>query len=140
MSYETRKWSRCIQIFLEKHENGRRSLAIVDKHAQALGAALKFSSFFGSHVPRSMPCIGFDSCCSAPLPATKSPFLLMTNKNQTSPAPHPQNQPPDSGSVRGSQRQQLWLSLHRSHRVRFVFQVFSVFCLSLIPQGKKRRN
>ena len=69
--------------------------------------------------------------CSFPSPATKSPFLLMTNENQTSPAPHPQNQPPDSGSVHGSQRQQLWLSLHRSHRVRF--------CVSS-AQGKKRRN
>ena len=64
---------------------------------------------------------------SAPLSATNSPFLLMTNQNQTNPAPHPQNQPPDSGSVYGSQRQQLWLSLHRSHRVRFC--VSSVFCL-----------
>ena len=80
-------------------------------------------------VPRSMPCIGFDSSSSAALPATKSPFLLMTNQNQTSLAPHPQNQPPDSGSVHGSQRQQLWLSsLDRSHRVRSC--VSSVFCLS----------
>ena len=82
---------------------------------------------------RSIPCIGFDSSCSAPLPATKSPFLLMTNQNQTSPAPHPQNQPPDSGSVHGSQRQQLWLSLHRSHRVRFL----CFKCFLLIPQGKE---
>ena len=63
-----------------------------------------------------------------PLSAIKSLFLLMTNQNQTSPAPHPQNQPPDAGSVHGPQRQQLWLSLHRSHRVRFC--VSSVFCLS----------
>ena len=92
------------------------------------GAALKSSSFFWNHVPRSMPYIGFDSSSSAPLPATKSPFLPMTNQNQTSPAPHPQNQPPDSGSVHRSQRQHLWLSLHRSHRVRFC--ISSVFSLS----------
>ena len=49
-------------------------------------------------------------------PATKSPFLLMTNQNITSPAPHHQNQPPDFGSVHESQQQQLRLSLHRSHR------------------------
>ena len=49
-------------------------------------------------------------------PATKSPFLLMTNQNTTSPALHHQNQPPYSGSVHESQRRQLRLSLHRSHR------------------------
>ena len=32
----------------------------------------------------------------APLPVTKSPFLLMTIQNQTRPAPYPQNQPPDA--------------------------------------------
>ena len=48
-------------------------------------------------------------------PATKSPFMLMTNQNTTSPALHHQNQPPDSGSVHKSQRQQLRLFLHRSH-------------------------
>ena len=58
----------------------------------------------------------------------RSPFLLMINQNQTSPAPRPQNQPPDLGPVHGSQRKQLCLSLHRSHRVRFC--VSSVFCLS----------
>ena len=41
-------------------------------------------------------------------PVTKSPFILMTNQN-TSPALHRQNQPPDSGSVHESQRQQLRL-------------------------------
>ena len=46
-------------------------------------------------------------------PATKSPFLLMTNQNTTNPALHHQNQ---SGSIHESQQQQLWLSLHRSHR------------------------
>ena len=64
----------------------------------------------------------------APLPTTKSLFLLMTNQNQTSPAPYSQNQLPDSGSVRESQRQQFWLSLHRSHRVRLC--VWNVLCLS----------
>ena len=49
-------------------------------------------------------------------PATKSPFLLMTNQNITSPALYHQNQPPDSGSVHESQQQQLWLSLHCIHR------------------------
>ena len=43
----------------------------------------------------------------APLPATKSLFLLMTNQNQTSPVPLPQNQLPDSRSVQESQQQQL---------------------------------
>ena len=45
-------------------------------------------------------------------PATKSPFLLMTNQNITSPALYHQSQPPDSGFVHESQQQQLWLSLH----------------------------
>ena len=71
-------------------------------------------------------------------PATKSPFLLMTNQNTTSPALHHQNQPPDSGSVHESQRRQLRLSLHRSHRntccVCFCFRVFYNF------QGEKRRS
>ena len=49
-------------------------------------------------------------------PATKSPFLLKTNQNTTSPAAHHQNQPPDFGSVHESQQQQLRLSLHCSHR------------------------
>ena len=47
-------------------------------------------------------------------PATKSPFLLMTNENTTSPALQHQNQPPNFGSVHESQ--QLRLSLHRSLR------------------------
>ena len=71
-------------------------------------------------------------------PATKSPFLLMTNQNTTSPALHHQNQPPDSGSVHESQRRQLRLSLHRSHRntccVCFCFRVFYNF------RGEKRRS
>ena len=52
--------------------------------------------------------------------ATKIPFRLMTNQNQTSPDPHPQNQPPDSGSVHEPQRQQLRLSLHRSHSLEIL--------------------
>ena len=52
--------------------------------------------------------------------------------NTTSPALHHQNQPPDSGSVRESQWQQLWLSLHRGHRHTyyavcvFVSRVFEI--------------
>ena len=42
-------------------------------------------------------------------PATKSPFLLITNQNTTSPDLYRPNQPPDSGSVYESQRQQLCL-------------------------------
>ena len=60
-------------------------------------------------------------------PATKSPFLLMTNQNTTSPALHHQNQPPDSGSVHESQRRQLRLSLHRSHRLTCCVRVRRVF-------------
>ena len=64
-------------------------------------------------------------------PATKSPFLLMTNQNITSPALHHQNQPPDSDSVHESQQQQLWLSLHRIHRhtysVRFCYASSTIF-------------
>ena len=71
-------------------------------------------------------------------PATKSQFVLMTNQNTTNPALHPQNQPPDFGSVHESQRQQLWLSLHRSHRrtccVRFRLECFTNF------RGEKRHN
>ena len=61
-------------------------------------------------------------------PAAKSPFLLMTNQNQTSSAPPPQSQTLDSGAVHESQRQQLWLSLNRSHRrtcVRFCLECFT---------------
>ena len=62
----------------------------------------------------------------------------MTNQNTTSPALHHQNQPLDSGSVHESQRRQLRLSLHRSHRntccVCFCFRVFYNF------RGEKRRN
>ena len=62
----------------------------------------------------------------------------MTNQNTTSPALHHQNQPPDSGSVHESQRRQLRLSLHRSHRntccVCFCFRVFYNF------RGEKRRS
>ena len=61
-------------------------------------------------------------------PATKSPFLLMTNQNTTSPAPHHQNQPPDFGSGHESQQQQLRLSLHRSHRHTCCVRVRRVFC------------
>ena len=75
---------------------------------------------------------------SARSPVTKSPFLLMTNQNTTSPALHHQNQPPDSGSVHESQRWQLRLSLHRSHRITccvcFCFRVFYIF------RGEKRRS
>ena len=82
--------------------------------------------------PRFTP-YDFLSRCKFSTLTTRQPMvefylLLMTNHNQTHPAPHPQNQPPDSSSVDGPQRQQLWLSLHRSHRVRFC--VSSIFCLS----------
>ena len=60
-------------------------------------------------------------------PATKSPFLLMTIQNTTSPAPHHQNQPPDFGSVPESQQQQLRLSLHRSPRHTRCVRVRRVF-------------
>ena len=62
----------------------------------------------------------------------------MTNQNTTSPALHHQNQPPDSGSVHESQRRQLRLSLHRSHRntccLCFCLRVFYNF------RGEKRRS
>ena len=62
----------------------------------------------------------------------------MTNQNTTSPAFHHQNQPPGSGSVHESQRRQLRLSLHRSHRntccVCFCFRVFYNF------RGENRRS
>ena len=71
-------------------------------------------------------------------PATKSPFLLMTNQNITSPALYHQNQPPDSSSVHESQQQQLWLSLHRIHChtyfVRFCYTSSTIF------RGEKRHN
>ena len=79
-------------------------------------------------------------------PATKSPFLLMTNQNTASPALHCHNQPPDSGSVHELQWQQLWLSLHRSHRhtccVRFYRKNRTRLDLLSIPQsgGKKCPN
>ena len=60
-------------------------------------------------------------------PATKSPILLMTNQNTTSPAPHHQNQPSDFGSVHESQQQQLRLSQHRSHRRTCCVRVRRVF-------------
>ena len=89
-----------------KHENERRSLALLGKHDQAHLEQHSDPPASAATVPRSMPCIGFPSsyCASS---SQQSPFLLMTNQNQTSPAPHPQNQPPDSGSVLKSQRQQL---------------------------------
>ena len=71
-------------------------------------------------------------------PDTKRQSLLMTNQNTTSPALHHQNQPPDSGSVHESQRWQLWLSLHCSHRhtccVCFRLECFTIF------RGEKRRS
>ena len=70
-----------------------------------------------------------------PMHSTTSPVLdpARTKRLLTS-----QNQPPDSRSVHGSQRQQLWLSLHRSHR----HTCFGRFCLecSTISRGDKRRN
>ena len=75
--------------------------------------------------------------CARP-PATKSPFLLMTSRDTTSPTLHYQNQPPDTGSVYESQRRKLWLSRHRSHRhtwcVCFCLQRFTIF------RGEKRRS
>ena len=70
--------------------------------------------------------------------ATKSPFLLMSNQNITNPALYHQNQPSDSGSVHESQRRNLWLSLHRSHRhtccVCFYLDCFTIF------RGEKRES
>ena len=57
--------------------------------------------------------------------------------NKPSPS-SPESASCDSGSVHESQRQQLWLSLHRSHChtccVRFCFECFT------ISRGDKRRN
>ena len=63
----------------------------------------------------------------------------MTNQNQTSPAPHPQSQTLDSGSVHVSQRQQLWLSLHRSHR-RTASRVLCISGFLGICEAKRRER
>ena len=61
---------------------------------------------------------------------TKSPFLLTTNQNTTSPALHHQNQPPDSGSVHESQRRQLGyccIAVTATHAVCvFVLECFTI--------------
>ena len=74
--------------------------------------------------------------CARP-PATKSPFLLMTSRNTTSPTLHYQNQPPDTGSVYESQRRKLWLSRHRSHRHTWCV---CVFVYSVLPFSVERRG
>ena len=67
----------------------------------------------------------------------QSPFLLlMINQNTTSPALHRQNQPPDSGSVHESQRRQLRLSLHRSHRNTCCV----CFCVKSVLQFPRREE
>ena len=64
--------------------------------------------------------------CSSPGHQKSASADDKSKPNKPSPSsPEPTS---DSGSVHGSQRQQLWLSLHRSHRVRFC--VSSVFCFS----------
>ena len=62
----------------------------------------------------------------------------MTNRNTTSPALHHQNQPPDSGSVYESQRRQLWVSVHHSHR-HLCCVCFCLECLTIF-RGEKRRS
>ena len=69
-------------------------------------------------------------------PANKSPFLLMTNQNTTSQALYRQNQPPDSVSVHESQRRQLRLSLHRSHRNTCCV----CFCVKSVLQFPRREE
>ena len=68
----------------------------------------------------------------------RRPFMkpLMTNQNTTSPALHRQNQPPDSGSVHESQRRQLRLSLHRSHRNTCCV----CFCVKSVLQFPRREE
>ena len=76
-----------------KQENGRRSLALLGKHDQAHLEQHSDPPASAAIVPRSM------QPPTARPPATKSPFLLVTNRNQTSPASHSQNQSPDSGRL-----------------------------------------
>ena len=91
------------------HESRRRQLwlSLHCSHRHTCCVVLQFSKERRGEVSTVRP------------PATKSPFLLLTNQNTTSPVLHRQNQPPHSGSVHESQRQQLWLSLHRSHRLTY---------------------
>ena len=96
-------------------------------------------------VPRSMPCIlgGCKHAVAAlvyspprPPPPATNPFRLMTNRNQTSPAPHPQNQPrlrfctrataAAAAAIAASQSPSSMLS------ALFVFEVFSAY-----PPGKE---
>ena len=108
-----------------KHENGKRSLALLCKHDQAHLEQHSHPPAFAATAPRSMIYIPPPPPIARP-PATKCPFLvMMTNQNQISPASHSQNQPPDSGFVHEFQPQQLWLSLHR-----FRLKVCAVNCQS----------
>ena len=107
---------------------GYRGIAPTAIHA-VCGFVLGFLPFF---VERR------SEASTARPPATKSPFLLITNQNITSPALYHQNQPPDSGSIHKSQQQQLWLSLHSIHRntycVRFCYTSSTIF------RGEKRHK
>ena len=104
MLHEKRKWEA------KSRASRQHNQAYLEQHTLR-------SSSFSSHCPQADAMYWFSLLLLllAP-PVTKRPFLLMTNKKQISPAPHPQNQPIDSGSVHESQWQQLWLPLHRSHR------------------------
>ena len=78
---------KMIEICHTKRENGRQSLALLGKHDQAhleqhsnSPASSEAMSPGRCHVLVSIP-------PPPPLSVTKSPFLLMTNQNQTSPTP-----------------------------------------------------
>ena len=107
-----------------EHESQRRQLrlSLHRSHRHACCVCFCLECFTISEERR-----GEVSVSTARPPATKSPFLLMTNQNKKSPAPQHQNQPPDFGSVHESQQQQLRLSLHRSHRHTCCVRVRRVF-------------
>ena len=92
-------WVTAAEAWLSRHRRQR--------HTCRVCFCLKVSYIFRGEKKRSL--------YTARPPATKSPFLLMTNQNITSPTHFYQNHPPDSGSVHESQQQQVWLSLHGIH-------------------------
>ena len=70
-------------------------------------------------------------------PATKSPFLLTTNQNTLSPAPHHQNQPPDFGlymSRSSSSFGYRCIAVTAIHAVCVLEECFTIF------RGEKRHN
>ena len=134
---KTRAWPlpRWTEICHTKHENEGRSLALLGKHDQAhLEQHSNSSASSGAMSPGRCHVL-VSVLPPAPLPATKSPFLLMRNQTKQAQPLIPKTYLLTQALYMVTAAAALPITASQSPCAFLCLK-----CFLLIPQGKKRRN